>query len=213
MACTVFAPGCNFRCPFCHNASLVLPERAVDEIPQSEFFAFLEKRVGILDGVCITGGEPLLQPGLTDFLRRIRAMGFQIKLDTNGAFPDRLRALAEAGLLEYVAMDLIISPARYAETVGLPAFDLSFVRESVDWLLEGHLPYEFRTTVVRQLHTAEDLLAIADWIRGAERYFLQAFVDSGDVLSSNLSGYDKQEMEVFADLIRPILPQVEVRGL
>ena len=211
LACTLFAPGCNFRCPFCHNASLVLdPAEALD---LDEVLAFLQKRRGVLEGVCLTGGEPLLQPGVEDFLRKIKAMGYAVKLDTNGSRPRRLGDLVRAGLVDYVAMDVKNSRDRYAETVGIPGFDLAPVEESVAFLLEGTVDYEFRTTVVRELHTAESLRALSAWIAGARRYYLQGFVDSGDLIRPGLTAYTAAEME---DLRRAVLDQVpsaELRGV
>ena len=153
VACTVFLSGCNFRCPFCHNAGLVLSPCAQDLIPEERFFAFLQKRKGILDGVCITGGEPCLQPDLADFIRRIREGGFAVKLDTNGSFPDVLQVLLQQGLLDYVAMDVKNAPARYAETCGVPGFDPAPVERSVRLLQQSGVPFELRTTVVAGLHT------------------------------------------------------------
>ena len=167
-AATVFTPGCNFRCPFCHNADLVTGEAGRDgaaadssALSIDELFAFLGKRQGLLDGVCITGGEPLLQSGIDEFCTRVHELGFAVKLDTNGSFPGRLRALVEEGLVDYVATDVKNAPERYAETVGVPAFDLAPVQESLDFLRSGAVPYEVRTTVVRELHTADDLRALA----------------------------------------------------
>ena len=213
MACTVFTGGCNFRCPFCHNASLVLAPGQDGTIPEEEVLALLRRRRGILDGICVTGGEPLLQPDLADFLRRCRAEGAQIKLDTNGALPDRLQALTAQGLVDFVAMDLKNSRARYGETVGVPGLDLAPVEESVRFLLQGTVPYEFRTTVVRGLHTADDLAAIADWIAGAQSYWLQQFVDSGDLIGSGMSAFSPAEMRGFLAEVRRKVPAAGLRGI
>ena len=214
VACTVFTAGCNFRCPFCHNAPLVLPER-IEGDPDGEqtVLQFLRKRQGILDGVAITGGEPLLQRDLPDFLRKIRALGYQIKLDTNGSFPDRLIALVEESLVDRVAMDVKNSPALYAKTAGLRDLDLAAVERSKDFLLEGHVDYEFRTTVVKGLHTAESLKEAA-WIRGAKEYYLQQFKDSGDIIAiEGLGAFSGAEMRALAEQIRPIVPAVKLRGV
>lgn len=215
VACTVFTAGCNFRCPFCHNAPLVLPER-IEGDPDGEqtVLQFLRKRQGILDGVAITGGEPLLQRDLPGFLRKIRALGYQIKLDTNGSFPDRLIALVEEGLVDRVAMDVKNSPALYAKTVGLRELDLAAVERSKDFLLEGHVDYEFRTTVVKGLHTAESLKEAAVWIRGAKEYYLQQFKDSGDIIAiEGLGAFSGAEMRALAEQLRPIVPAVKLRGV
>ena len=211
VACTVFLGGCNFRCPFCHNGDLVTGPFP-DKICEGEILSYLEKRRGLLDGVCVTGGEPLLRPGLGDFLAKIRSLGFPIKLDTNGSCPQGLRNLWERGLIDYVAMDLKNSPDRYAETAGVPGLDLDPVRESAAWLLEGHVDYEFRTTVVRQFHEAEDFLAMSEWIAGAEQYFLQSFVDRESVLRPGLTPWGREDLERFADLVRPKVPSVRLRG-
>ena len=214
VACTVFTGGCNLRCPFCHNASLVLPERAADETDEAEVFRFLEKRQGMLDGVAVTGGEPLLHADLPDFLRRVRALGYRIKLDTNGTFPDRLRAVVEEGLVDRVAMDVKNAPALYAQTVGLRELDLTPIERSKNFLLEGRVDYEFRTTVVRGLHTAESLCGAAAWIRGAKEYYLQQFKDSGDIIAiEGLGAFSDDEMRALAEQVRPIVPTVKLRGV
>ena len=215
VACTVFTPGCNFRCPFCHNAPLVVPER-IDEggLTEDEVFAFLRKRTGILDGVAITGGEPLLHRDIGAFLEKVRALGFRVKLDTNGSFPDRLIELVRAGLVDRVAMDIKNDPALYGWTAGIADFDLAPVEHSKDFLLGGEVEYEFRTTVVKGLHTAESLIAAARWIEGAKEYYLQQFKDSGDVIAlAGLGAFDEKEMHALADAVRPIVPAVEVRGV
>ncbi len=214
VACTVFTGGCNFRCPFCHNASLVLPEELSHDSSESQVLSFLRKRAGVLDGVAVTGGEPLLHPDMADFLREIKDMGFLVKLDTNGSFPDRLIALTEAGLVDRVAMDIKNDPALYAKTVGLERFDLAGVTRSKDFLLSGAVEYEFRTTVVRGLHTRESLLAAAEWIRGAKEYYLQQYKDSGAILNAEgLGAFDEREMHALADAVREIIPAVQVRGV
>lgn len=214
VACTVFTGGCNFRCPFCHNAPLVLPEQIAHDSSAEEVLRFLKKRVGVLDGVAVTGGEPLLHTDIADFLREIKGMGFLIKLDTNGSFPDRLIALVEDGLVDRVAVDIKNSPVLYAKTVGLPQFDLRPVERTKDYLLSGPVEYEFRTTVVRGLHTKESLIEAAQWIAGAKEYYLQQFKDSGAVLDiAGLSAFDGEEMHAFADAVRPWVPSVQVRGV
>ena len=215
LACTVFTGGCNFRCPFCHNAGLVLPEQIKrgEEIPTEEFFAFLAGRKGRLDGVAVTGGEPLLQGDLAEFLRRIKEMGFSVKLDTNGSFPAKLRALCEAGLVDYVAVDIKNSPAKYPMTVGVPDFDLTPVRETVSYLLEGHVPYEFRTTVVAGFHEPDDFIEIGKWIAGADRYYLQNFVDSGNLIEGGLNGFSEADMKAMKTLVAPYVSLCETRGI
>ena len=212
VACTVFLGGCDLRCPFCHNGGLVL-EAAPPQLDSGELLAFLKKRVGLLDGVCITGGEPLLRPGLAGLLSQIKELGYPVKLDTNGSHPERLRSLVEAGLIDYAAMDVKNSPQRYGETAGLPGLELTPFRESVSYLLQGTVDYEFRTTVVRELHDADSFRAIGPWIAGAKRYFLQSFVDRDSVIQAGLHPWDKSALERFAELVRPYVQQVEVRGM
>ena len=170
-------------------------------------------RTHMLDGVCVTGGEPLLRPGLEALLEEIKALGFPIKLDTNGSHPQLLARLWSLGLVDYAAMDIKNSPERYGETAGVPGLDLGPIRESVSWLLEGHVDYEFRTTVVRQFHDSASFRAIGPWISGARRYFLQAFIDRDTVLRPGLSAWSREEMEGFAALVRPWVPAVELRGI
>ena len=210
VACTVFTRGCDFRCPFCHNASLVT--HLEEEFAVSDFFSFLEKRRGMLDGVCISGGEPLLQPDIADFLGRIRALGYATKLDTNGAHPDVLSALIGQGLVDYVAMDIKNSPENYARTVGLPSMP-SGVFDSVSLLLSGVVPYEFRTTVVDELHEASDFAAIGEWIGGAERYFLQKFTDSGDLIGEGLSAPSNEKLRACLTAVLPYVPSASLRGV
>lgn len=214
VACTVFTGGCNLRCPFCHNASLVLPERASGATDEAEVLRFLEKRRGMLEGVAVTGGEPLLHADLADFLRKVRGMGYEIKLDTNGTFPDRLRAVVEEGLVDRVAMDVKNAPLLYGKTVGLRDFDLADVERSKDYLLQGRVAYEFRTTVVRGLHTAKSLTAAARWIEGARAYFLQQYKDSGDVIRPDgLGSFTDDEMRELLAQVRTVLPAAELRGV
>lgn len=215
VACTVFSAGCNLRCPFCHNAPLVLGEPGACGLSEAEFFAFLQKRARVLDGVCVSGGEPLLQPDLPDFLRRVKALGLLVKLDTNGTFPGRLKELAAQGLVDTVAMDVKTAPAHYGEAVGIPGFDASPVSESIRFLLGGTLDYEFRTTAVRGLHTAAILREAAQSVAGAKRYFLQQFVDSGDLVAGENAGYSAftpAEMRAFLGVVSPYVRHVALRG-
>jgi pyruvate formate lyase activating enzyme len=213
VACTVFAGGCDFRCPFCHNAQLVAGPMP-DVVGEKEFFSFLRRRRGLLDGVCVTGGEPLMQPDIADFLAHIRQLGYKIKLDTNGSYPERLRAVVGAGLADFAAMDIKNSPAKYAATAGVPELDLGPVRESAAYLMEGHIPFEFRTTVVYPFHETEDFIAVGEWLRGNESYYLQQFADSGDLVRPDgLGAYAKETMQLFADTVRPYIPHTFLRGV
>lgn len=213
VACTVFTGGCNFRCPFCHNALLVteLPEKpdyTIDEI-----LSFLKKRAGLLDGVAITGGEPLMNPDIADFIKQIRDLGYSVKLDTNGSYPDRLKSIVGEGLVDYVAMDIKNCKEKYAETVGLKSYDLSKIEESVDFLKTNAVDYEFRTTVVKEFHTVEDIRKAAEWIKGAKRYFIQNFVDSGNLIDGSVSGVDKSIMLEMQKTAAEFVPQTQIRGI
>lgn len=212
-ACTAFSPGCNLRCPFCHNASLALCQSGPEEIPAEEILSYLERRRGLIDGICLTGGEPTLQADLAEFCRQARARGALVKLDTNGTRPQALAELIGQGLVDYVAMDVKNGPSRYAETAGLETMDVSPVRESVALLKKGLVPYEFRTTVVASLHDEASLREAAEWLRGAQRWFLQQFVDSGGCLQSGLSAYSEETLHAFAEKLRPIVPEIFVRGV
>lgn len=210
VACTVFTAGCNFRCPFCHNASLVLGDEG-EIIPEEEILAFLEARRGRLTGVCISGGEPTLQPDLVKFIRSVRALGYAVKLDTNGYRPEVIAALVDEGLVDYIAMDIKTSPERYSEVAGVDV-DVDMIRASANIIMRMGVPYEFRTTVVRELHSREDFVKIGNWLAGAEKYFLQGFVDSGDVISGGLHEYDKKEFEELLKLLKVKIPSAKIRG-
>ncbi|MCF2680992.1 anaerobic ribonucleoside-triphosphate reductase activating protein [Faecalicatena contorta] len=213
VACTIFTAGCNFRCPFCHNASLVIDTYKNQEIPEEELFSFLKKRTGVLDGVCVTGGEPLIQQGIEDLLLKIKELGYAVKLDTNGSFPDKLRRLVEQGLVDYVAMDIKNSQESYGKTIGIEEYDIENVNRSVQYLLRGNVPYEFRTTVVQELHRRSDFESIGRWIEGAQHYYLQQFVDSGDIIHPGLHGYNKDIMNQALEIVRKRVPTAELRGL
>ncbi len=213
VACTIFFAGCNFRCPFCHNASLVTHIDPEENIPREEVLAFLRKRAGILDGVCITGGEPLLAPDLEAFIREIKALGYEVKLDTNGSNAEKLKHLVKAGIIDYVAMDIKNSPEKYGMTIGIEGYEMSNVMQSAAFLMEGHVPYEFRTTVVREFHKREDFEAIGQWLEGADRYYLQSFVDSGDLIQPGLRGYTKEIMEQALGIVRQYIPAADLRGM
>ena len=213
VACTVFTGGCNFRCPFCHNARLVTDLSGSVDIDEEEIFRFLAGRRGLLDGVCVTGGEPLLTPDIVPFIARVRDMGFAVKLDTNGAFPARLKELVSAGLVDYVAMDVKNCKEKYAATIGVEGFDLAPIEESVHYLLGGHVEFEFRTTVLKGFHTPADIEALTAWIEGAPRYFLQNFVDSGNLIKEGLSPLSREELNVLLDVARRRVPTAELRGV
>lgn len=213
-ACTVFLAGCNFRCPFCHNVSLVIPDRNGQAISEDEFFAFLRKRQGLLDGVCISGGEPLLRPidELRRFISEIRALGYLVKLDTNGSHPDALKALVSEGLIDYVAMDIKNSPAKYAITAGLGEIDIDAIKRSVDILIGGSVGYEFRTTVTRELHDKNDFHAIGEFVSGADRFFIQKFNGRHGTLEEGLSEIPEADAEQLAEILKSYVKEVKLRG-
>ena len=212
MCCTLFTSGCNFRCPFCHNAGLVV--RPAEEIlTNDEVFDYLKKRKGMLQAVTISGGEPTLQKGLKEFVQQVKDLGYLVKLDTNGTNPALLVELVESGLVDYVAMDIKNSKQKYALTCGLDSMDLAPIEQSVDFLLSGKVPYEFRTTVVKDFHNANDFEDIAKWIGKAQNYYLQQFVNSGDLVQDGLHGYDANEMQQLVAHLQKFMPNAKLRGV
>lgn len=227
VACTVFLGGCDFRCPYCHNFELV-DGSAEPIMEEEEFFAFLEKRKGILDGVCVTGGEPCLRKDLPDFIRRIKFLGYKVKLDTNGNHPDMVKELVDAGLIDYVAMDIKNSPEKYPMTAGLSQsynyqdavlgaqstrFDIEHVRQTVALLLESRVDYEFRTTVVGEYHDEADFKAIGQWIGGAKKYFLQQYTPRDTVPDRTLTSPSRETMEKYVSILKEYVPTAEIRGV
>ena len=213
VAATVFTGGCDLRCPFCHNAPLVLPGRWTSALAAGAVLDFLASRRGLLDGMVLSGGEPLLQPDAADFLAEVKAMGFAVKLDTNGCHPDALADILDRRLADYVAMDIKNSLEKYPWTVGVPGFDTAPVERSARLLMEGPADYEFRTTLVRPFHEVGDMETIGRWLRGARRYYLQAFVDSGDLVGGGCAPFTPEEMEGFLQAARPFFQSVALRGL
>ena len=213
IACTVFLAGCNLRCPFCHNPSLVLPRRAEPPaMGDGELLEFLKKRRGLLEGVCITGGEPTLHRDLRSLVEKITALGYPVKLDTNGTNPEMLRQLLEAGLLSYVAMDIKNAPGEYQKTCG-GADVVEQVEESVKILRNSGIDYEFRTTVVKPLHTVQSMQALGQWLSGAEAYFIQNFRDTGDLVGQGLSAFSQEELKQLQKAVLPYLPNAQARGI
>lgn len=211
VACTVFTAGCNFRCPFCHNASLVTGVPYEDYKPEN-IYEFLETRKKKIDGVCITGGEPLLNKELPEFIKTIKDMGYLVKLDTNGSFPDRLKKLTDKGLIDYVAMDIKNSEKKYPLTTGIPWLDFDSIEESVKVLRESGTAHEFRTTVVKELHNTEDFISIGEKFGGDEKYFLQQFVDSGDTIEKGFSSCENGDMKRFLAVLKKYFPNAAIRG-
>jgi len=231
VACTVFTSGCNFKCLFCHNATLALQHlkddptkesfglKRLPELPHDEFFSFLRKRQGLLDGVCITGGEPLLHSDIDEFIKGIRALRYSVKLDTNGYFPEKLEQLLNDGLVDYVAMDIKNSLDKYQLTTGTSSDAKQIetlkmnIQKSVDILKSCKVPFEFRTTVVKQLHAEEDFESIGKWLGPVDRYFLQNFVDSGDLIDKTMTGCSEEEMKHFLEVTKKFIPHTELRGI
>ena len=211
VACTVFLTGCNLRCPYCHNPDLVLTKDNGKYISEKEFFEFLLSRKGKLDGVCITGGEPTLYPNLTNLIRRIREMGFLVKLDSNGTVPETLKLLLCEKLLDYVAIDIKNAPSQYAETCGADVIE--YVEKSVALLKNSNIDYEFRTTVCHPFHSPKCMEEIGRWLRNAKRYYIQPFVDSGNLLGSGVSVMTRTELEELLSAVKPYIPAAELRGV
>lgn len=211
-ACTVFTGGCNFRCPFCHNALLVTEQ---DDIfyTEEEIFDHLKLRKNVLDGVAVTGGEPLLQKDIERFLYEIKDLGYAVKLDTNGSFPEKLKGILELGLADYVAMDIKNCKEKYAETIGLKKYDIAPVEESMEILKNSGVDYEFRTTVTENFHTNEDIEKLAEWIKGTPKYFLQNFVDSGMLIDGSCKGVSRPQMREMLEIVKKYVPNAELRGI
>lgn len=213
VAATIFCGGCNFRCPFCHNSDLVLNPACQPRIDEAEILTFLQKRKNVLSGVCITGGEPTLQADLEEFIRQIKDLGYLVKLDTNGYRPEVLERLVEENLLDYIAMDIKSGPTGYAIAAGIADLTWEKIRNSIDFIMDCGVQYEFRTTVVKGIHTREDFEEIASVIQGCRAYFLQQFKDNENVILPGFESFSKEEMEEFAEIVRPCVERVELRGI
>lgn len=211
VACTVFLAGCDLRCPYCHNSEL-WSASAPAVMDDEELLAFLKKRRGMLDGVAFTGGEALLRPELPELMQKIKEMGYCVKLDSNGTHPEKLRALIDARLVDYVAMDIKNDLDRYGETCGKPEMDITPIKRSISLLLEGRVSHEFRTTVVRELHDEESFINIARLIEGAENYYLQPFVDRDTVIFAGFHAPEEDEMKRYLEIVAPHVKHAEIRG-
>lgn len=212
-ACTVFTPGCNLRCPFCHNSTLVLNPTKDQDICEEEIISYIIKRKGLIDGVCITGGEPMLMKDLPVFCQRLRKTGVAIKIDTNGFFPSQLQYIVNNGLCDYVAMDVKNTLQKYADTIGLPSVDVSKPYESIEFLKSSSIPHEFRTTVCKPFHNKDDIISIATLLGPYESYFLQSFVDSGALIGEGISGYSPSEMREIFNEVKKIVSKAGLRGV
>ena len=213
VACTVFTPGCNFRCPFCHNSLLVTKLNENEMYSEDEILTYLKKRKGVIDGICISGGEPLMHDDIFVFVKKVKETGVLVKIDTNGSFPDKLKQLIDSGNIDYVAMDIKNCPEKYSVTTGIQDFDFSPVRKSVELLLEGRIAYEFRTTVVKELHTPQDMVEIGELIKGADKYFLQHFIESESNIQQGLTALDREEMENLRNSVVRFVKNAELRGI
>ena len=212
VAATVFAGGCNFRCPFCHNGDLVLHSAKMKEYSEEEVLNFLNKRKNVLEGVCVTGGEPTLYSDLPEFIAKIKAMGYKVKLDTNGSNPKMLKRLVEGKLVDYVAMDIKAPVSEYNKVCGVQV-DTESVQQSVAYLKQGEVSYEFRTTVVKELHTKQDILEIGKWILGAENYYLQSYRETDENICKGFSAMEKEELFELEEKLKKYIKNVKVRGV
>ena len=213
VACTIFTHGCNFRCPFCHNNSLVTGNfTSLEGISEEEVLQFLNKRKSMLEGVCITGGEPLLQVGIVEFITKVKQLGYKVKLDTNGAFPATLKELVEAHLVDYVAMDVKNSREEYGKTAGRDV-NMDAICQSVEFLKSGAVDYEFRTTVTGTFHTEHSIEMTAKWLQGAKRWYLQQFVASADLIDSTVTGCDEQTLKKYQEIAQKYVPNTQLRGV
>lgn len=214
-ACTIFLSGCSFKCPYCHNRDLVYIPENYEFFDPDEVLAYLKKRQGLLDGVCISGGEPLLQEDLKSFIEKIKELGYLVKLDTNGNEPEALKELVEAGLIDYVAMDVKNVPEKYAVTAGMDpsVFSIDAIKESIEYLKSNPVEHEFRTTVVKEFHEMEDIVSIAKWIAPSDHYYLQQFQSSENLIKQGYHAYDADEMKKMLEEVRKYVPQAELRGV
>ncbi|MDD4343800.1 MAG: anaerobic ribonucleoside-triphosphate reductase activating protein [Eubacteriales bacterium] len=213
VAATVFTGGCNFSCPFCHNGELVKSPGKIKSIETWEIIDFLEKRKGLIDGLVITGGEPTLWPGLRDFIVKIKSMGFSVKLDSNGYEPLVLEKLLQEGIIDYIAMDIKNSPEKYAQTAGLKTLDISRIIKSIQLIKESGISYEFRTTVMKEFHSKEDLIKIGEWLKGSEKYVLQNYnPKEGQVEDKIFTPFSKEELSEYKSLLSDYIQKVEIRN-
>lgn len=212
IAATVFTGSCNFKCGFCHNAALVNDYKTLETLSEEEVFSYLKKRKGVLEGLCITGGEPTLQKDLPDFCRKVKEIGYSVKVDSNGTNPEMLKTLAENGLADYFAMDIKNDRENYAPIIGLSAYDTKNVEKSVDYLMNSGVNYEFRTTIINEYHSAENVKKIGEWIKGAKKYFLQKFKSGDYCINQGLSPVPDEKAKEFIEILRPCVPAARLRG-
>lgn len=212
VATTLFTGSCNFKCGFCHNSALVLDYSSLPFYSEEEIFSYLTKRKGIIEGVCVSGGEPTLSPDLPFFIEKIKNLGYAVKLDTNGTNPEMVKSLNENGLCDYFAMDIKNNREDYANIIGFDKFDTTKIEKTVDYFLSGCADYEFRTTLIKEYHKQENILKIAEWISGAKKYFLQKFKLSDTCIQKDLSGVDDATAVLYRDILRKNIPNTNLRG-
>lgn len=212
VAATVFTGSCNFRCGFCHNSALVLDSKSLPIIPESEILNYLKKRKGVLEGLCITGGEPTLNPDLPEFIKKVKDIGYKVKVDTNGTNPEMVKLLVKEGLADYFAIDIKNDRENYAEIIGFKTFDTSKIEKTVEFLLSGATKYEFRTTLIAEYHKAENIKRIGEWIKGADKYFMQKFKSGDNCISQDLSPVSEETAKEFLEIARPFVKHAALRG-
>lgn len=212
VAATVFTGSCNFRCGFCHNSALVLDSKSLPIIPESEILDYLKKRKGVLEGLCITGGEPTLNPDLPEFIKKVKDIGYKVKVDTNGTNPEMVKLLVKEGLADYFAIDIKNDRENYAEIIGFKTFDTSKIEKTVEFLLSGATKYEFRTTLIAEYHKAENIKRIGEWIKGADKYFMQKFKSGDNCISQDLSPVSEETAKEFLEIARPFVKHAALRG-
>lgn len=212
ISATIFLGTCNFRCPFCHNSGLVLDVNSQPREKFEDILAYLKTRRGVIEAVCVTGGEPTLYPDLEEMITKIKELGYIVKLDTNGTNPDVIKNLYEKKLIDYVAMDIKNSLRKYPITVGKASIDLNNIKESINFLMNSGIDYEFRTTIVRELHDADDIQAIGMMLRGAKKYFLQKFIDNDNCISSGLHEVNIIEAKEYLDILSKYIEKVSLRS-
>lgn len=211
IACVLFVGGCNFRCPFCHNSDLVLNSNQTPKLTEEEILDYLQKRKDILDGVVITGGEPTLYPSIFEIIPKIKSIGLLVKLDTNGTNPQVIQKLVEQNLIDYIAMDIKNGLSSYSKTIGTET-DLNKIKQSIEYIKNCGLSYEFRTTLVKELHAERDIKEIAVMLKDCKKLFLQKFVDSGSCIKNNLHEIPKEQAQNFKNILTPYVKKVELRG-
>lgn len=211
VAATIFTGGCNFRCPFCHNSDLVL--NPGNFISEEEIFTFLQKRKNILSGICITGGEPTLQPDLAEFIEKVRSLGYKIKLDTNGYKPEIISNLLNKNLLDYIAMDIKAGYTNYSKVCNMNNFDMEVIKKSISIIEHSDISYEFRTTVVKELHAEQDFHEICEMICPKSPFYIQSFKDSGNILTPGLSSCDTETLNIYLSIMKNNNIKVSLRGV